>query len=95
VAVPAGLGARAMALYRQRWNVESLFYVWSQDRAKPRPKTIHAHVVQSAAFILLKTHASVLLIVRGLTMRGPRPTTFWETTTIEVGRWILDDESGD
>lgn len=95
VAVAPGTGVTTMRFYGRRWLIETMFHKWALDRNKPRPKTIHAHVVQFAAFALFKTlsefagFVSALLKMQGFTGSSLDRLV----SSIERGRWILDPET--
>lgn len=52
---PSGLGQKALRVYRRRWAIETVFHVWALDRSRPRPQTIHAHVIQFSCHVLANT----------------------------------------
>ncbi len=94
LAFPVGTGAKlSRRLYRLRWHVETLFNLWSQDRPQPRPKTIHAHVVQFCAFAYRMCLAAALQFTERLRASSSVSGVAPARLTLRVAaRWVLEPD---
>ncbi len=92
---PPGTSTRdAQRRYRVRWNVETTFNQWSQDRPQPRSKTIQAHAILFCAYAFrMCLGALVRLAVRlaALVATGAYGAAARITTRV-ASRWVLDPD---
>ncbi len=94
LASPVGTSVReSVRRFRLRWNVETLFNSWSQDRPQPRSKTIQAHVVLFGAYAARMSMGALLRIAERirLLLDPGRTIPVARITSRVASRWVLDE----